>query len=351
MRRVIGLAKRGTGMVSPNPLVGAVLFKDGIRIGEGYHQQFGGPHAEVNAIGSVESPSDLRGSELFVNLEPCSHWGKTPPCTRLIIESGIRKVYIANTDPFPQVNGEGIRQLREAGIEVVTGVMEREGAELNRAFFHAQTHRRPWVTIKVATTLDGRMATRTGDSKWITGELAREDVQWLRFAHDGILTGAGTVRTDNPSLTVRLKGISKQPWRIILDTKAALPLTSQVFSDSWSSRTLWYTSASPDDGRERIPVNEENGKADLAQVMKDLFGRGIHLVLAEAGPTLVSSLIRTGFADELIIYMAPKLTGNGPAFFRADSGMDRLADALVLEPVSSSAAGHDLKLTYRFRRS
>lgn len=350
MRRVIGLAKRGTGLVSPNPLVGAVLFKDGVKVGEGYHQQFGGPHAEVNAIGSVESPSDLKGSDLFVNLEPCAHWGKTPPCTRLIIESGIRTVYIANTDPFPKVNGEGIRQLRESGIEVVTGVMEKEGADLNRAFFTAQTLGRPWVTIKVAMTLDGRISTQTGESKWITGEMAREDVQWLRFAHDGILTGAGTVQSDDPSLTIRLKGISKQPWRIILDTHATLPLTSQVFSDSWSSRTLWYTTASSGNGRESIQVNRKHGKIDLAGVLKDLFDKGIHQVLVEAGPGVVSSLIREGFADELIVYMAPKLTGNGPAFYRADTGMDRLADSLVLEPVSSEAVGPDLKLTYRFRR-
>lgn len=350
MRRVIGLAKRGIGMVSPNPLVGAVLFKDGVKIGEGFHQSFGGPHAEVNAIGSVESPSDLRGAELFVNLEPCSHWGKTPPCTRLIIESGIRKVYIANTDPFPQVNGEGIRQLREAGIDVVTGVMEQEGAVLNRAFFTAQTLGRPWVTIKVAMTLDGRISTQTGESKWITSEGAREDVQWLRFAHDGILTGAGTVRADDPALTIRLKGISKQPWRLILDSLATLPATARVFSDEWKSKTLWYTTRSGDPGRESIVVHAGDGKTSLNEVMRDVFERGIHMVLVEAGPGVVSSFIREGLADELIVYVAPKLTGNGPAFFRAESGMDRLADSLVLEPVSSESIGPDTKLTYRFRR-
>ncbi len=355
MKRVIGMAKRGVGFVSPNPMVGCVIYKDDIKIGEGFHEKFGSPHAEVNAIGSVVNQSDLRGAELFVNLEPCCHFGKTPPCTNLIIQSGIKKVVIANTDPFEKVKGKGIEQLRNAGIEVVTGIMEESGSKLNESFIFAQTNQTPFLTLKVAQTLDGKISTNSGDSKWISNELSRKDVQFLRFESDGILTGIGTVLKDNPLLTVREEGLNKQPFRLILDTKLSIPLNSHIVSDFQKSKTVvFYSEGNP----EKISLLEKSGiqlkkvsknpegKQNLIEVLKFCFEKGIHRILVESGGILGSSLIENGLVNKLVIYQSPKLLGNGKPYFEKQVEVKSIKESLNLKLDSFEQFGDDLKLVY-----
>ena len=355
MKRVIGLAKRGIGFVSPNPMVGCVIFKDGIKIGEGYHEKFGGPHAEVNAIGSVENPTDLTDSELYVNLEPCCHFGKTPPCTNLIIQSKIKRVIIANPDPFEKVKGKGIEQLKNAGIEVITGVMDVLGSSLNESFFYAQTHRKPFVTLKTAQTLDGYISVKNGDSKWISNELSRKDVQTLRFEHDAVLSGIGTVLKDNPHFTVREKGLNKQPFRLILDTHLSVPLVNNVVSDSLSEKTIIFYS---DGNTEKINElksrkvgvvqirKSSNGKVDLNEVMDWCFQNGFHRILVESGGGLSTELLDNGLVNKLIVYVAPKLLGNGHPFFSQSKEMEKMSGAMNLKLDSYSQFGDDLKLVY-----
>lgn len=358
MKRVIGMAKRGIGFVSPNPMVGCVIYKDEIKIGEGFHEKFGSPHAEVNAIGSVVNQSDLRGAELFVNLEPCCHFGKTPPCTNLIIQSGIKKVVIANTDPFEKVKGKGIEQLRNAGIEVVTGIMEESGSKLNESFIFAQINKTPFVTLKIAQTLDGKISTNSGDSKWISNELSRKDVQFLRFESDGILTGIGTVLKDNPLLTVREEGLNKQPFRLILDTKLSISLTSNIVADEYKLKTIIFYStgnvekkvALEKNGIQliEIPVTTD-GKLNLAAVMKFCFEKGIHRILVESGGILGSSLIEKGLVNKLVIYQSPKLLGNGKPFFEKQVEMKSMKESSNLRLDSFAQFGDDLKLVYYFK--
>ncbi|MBN8705446.1 MAG: bifunctional diaminohydroxyphosphoribosylaminopyrimidine deaminase/5-amino-6-(5-phosphoribosylamino)uracil reductase RibD [Bacteroidetes bacterium] len=350
MRRVIGLAKQGLGRVSPNPLVGCVIYKDGVKIGEGLHEKFGGPHAEVNAIGSVTNPADLAGSELFVNLEPCCHFGKTPPCTNLIIQSGIKRVVISNLDPFEKVSGNGVKQLREAGIEVIIGVMETEGAELNRPFFFSQKNKLPFVTVKIAQTADGRISTVSGQSKWITGESSRKDVQNLRFASDAVLTGSGTAKADNPSLTVRLDGNDKQPFRILLDSHLSVPAESNLFTDSFSSKTIVFHSdqiTGPCGPKSSfLPVSEAENGLNLHQILEICFKKGIHQILVEAGPGVVTSLLKSGLVNQLVIYQAGKLLGNGKSWFENPDILQTVSDGIQLKLDSVEMIQNDLKISY-----
>ena len=230
MRRCISLAKKSYGRVSPNPLVGAVIFDDDFRIiSEGRHEKYGENHAERNAI--LNSKEEVKGKNIIVNLEPCSHFGKTPPCADLIIKKGIKKVIIGMQDPNPIVSGNGIKKLMEAGIEVVTGISEKECREINEIFIVNQTEKRPFVAIKTATTLDGKIATASGNSKWITDEISRKEVQKLRNIYDAVLTSSQTVKNDNPSLTCRIKN-GRNPVRIILDTNLTTLPGSKVYEDN-----------------------------------------------------------------------------------------------------------------------
>ena len=223
MRLALDLARSAQGQTSPNPLVGAICVKDGQIIGTGAHLKAGTPHAEVHAL--LMAGTESRGADLYVTLEPCAHIGKTPPCTDLIITSGIRRVFVASIDPNPSVNGTGIRLLKAAGIEVVTGILQEEAEQLNRAFFHFINYGKPYVTLKAAATLDGRLSTQTGDSKWITSDAARTDVHHLRHTHDAILVGVQTVLHHNPFLTTRLPHGGKNPIRIILTPALRTPAT------------------------------------------------------------------------------------------------------------------------------
>lgn len=323
MMECLHLAQKGGGYVSPNPMVGAVLVKNGKVIGRGYHKYFGGPHAEVNAIRSAST--SVAGATLYVNLEPCNFYGKTPPCTDLIIKSKIKKVIVGTLDPNPFVAGKGVRQLRKNGIEVVTGVLEQECRKLNEAFFKFITTHLPFVTLKIAQTLDGKIADITGKSKWLTNKKSRTIVHTLRSQYDAVLVGAGTVNKDNPQLTVRnVKG--RNPLRVIIDRHFTVNPNAKVFSGE--SPTIIFTSERQlrknrtkgmkleKRGVEIIPMNDsKNGAYNLKKVLSTLGSRGIASVLVEGGATIFSMFLDQQLADKLIIFIAPKIFGGGlPAF-------------------------------------
>jgi len=316
MQRALELARQGRGRVRPNPLVGAVITRDDRIIGEGAHQQYGGPHAEINALHSLSGSSD--GATMYVNLEPCTYDGKTPPCVPAIIEAGIARVVIGMQDPNPKVNGQGIRQLREAGIEVVTGVLEREAAELNRGFVQYMRTGYPWVTLKLALTIDGFMADDTGHSRWITGPDSRKQVHRWRAEHDAILVGSGTIQADNPLLTVR-ETAGPNPLRVVVDPRGEAPADARVFSDR-EAETVVITSTDPGNGLPDPAVaplilSPENGGAKgipWEEILRTLVReKQVLSVFVEGGAGIASSLLTSGFVNELIIMTGPKILGQG----------------------------------------
>jgi len=352
MWRCLELAERGAGSVSPNPMVGSVIVCAGRVIGEGWHRQYGGPHAEVDAIASVEDESLLRQSTLYVNLEPCSHYGKTPPCADLIVEKRIPRVVVGCLDPHEKVAGKGIARLREAGIEVTVGVLEAESERLNEAFMTSHRKGRPFVALKTAQTLDGRIATSLGASKWITGEESRCQVHRLRCIYDAVLCGASTVLADNTELTVRFCA-GRQPLRVLLDPRLQVPHEFRIFNDA--AKTLVFAlreEADPDlvrqleaRGIEVATVGEAEGSLDFAEVFAELHKRRLLSVLVEGGSRLASAMVRSGFVDKYYVFIAPKLFGgDGLASFGAlgvthpdyavklsFSGIRRFGEDLLLE--------------------
>jgi len=315
MRRAIELAEKGEGKVAPNPLVGAVLVDDyGNIVAQGWHEQYGGAHAEVNAI--KKAGEKAAGATLYVTLEPCAHQGKTPPCAPFIVESGIKKVVIGTKDTNENAKG-GIKILEEGGVEVITGILEKECRKLNEIFFKNIEKKLPFVAIKVATTLDGKIATKTGSSKWITSEKAREEVQRLRNKYDAILTGSNTVLIDNPSLTCRLKG-GKNPTRILIDREKKVPHSSKIFNED-GTKVLVYSDFKM-----------------LLEVFEDLYKNGITSVLVEAGGGLVSALIKENIPDKIYQFIAPKILGEGKSFVEGFNIKD-IYDCIILENVSLSA--------------
>jgi diaminohydroxyphosphoribosylaminopyrimidine deaminase/5-amino-6-(5-phosphoribosylamino)uracil reductase len=313
MQRCIELAANGLGHVAPNPLVGSIVVHEGKIVGEGYHQHFGGPHAEVHAIRDALhkiSEEQLRESTLYVNLEPCSHHGKTPPCASLIISRGIPKVVIGNTDPFEQVNGNGIRLLNEAGIQVKTGILEKESAELNRRFFTFQTKKRPYIILKYAQTADRFIAPEFPDpeKRWISNELSKQLVHKWRTEEPGIMVGAATALNDNPQLTARLHH-GKNPTRIIIDRQGRLPLGLRIFDGE--VETLIFTTVHRSGGRnyEFIALNDDDQFAE--NMLSELHRRSIQSILVEGGRQLLNLLIRKNIWDEARIFTAPQTFGNG----------------------------------------
>lgn len=318
MIRALELAGKGVGAVSPNPLVGAVIVKNGHVIGEGWHKQLGGPHAERNALAACSGSP--RGADLYVNLEPCCHFGKTPPCTEAIIESGIRRVVVGTADPNPKVRGKGIRMLRENGIRVETGVLKEECEELNRVFFHFIKFGTPYVVMKYAMTMDGKIATTTGKSKWITGENARERVHEDRGRYSSVMAGVGTVLSDNPLLTCRKPG-GRNPVRIICDTRLRTPLTSQVIKTAGEVPTVIATGCQDEEalkpyrvaGCDILVLPVSDGSIDLRRLMEKLGGAGIDSVLLEGGGTLNWSALKSGIVNRVQAYIAPKIFGGREA--------------------------------------
>ena len=318
MRIAIKEAKKGEGFTNPNPMVGAALVKDGRVIGKDFHHRYGGFHAERNVILNCREP--VEGAKLYVTLEPCCHYGKTPPCTDIIIESGIREVYIGSMDPNPLVAGKGVKQLKKHGIKVVTGVCEAECLELNRVFFHYIKHKTPYVIMKYAMTADGKIATRTGKSKWITSEAARGRVQESRHKYMGIMAGVGTVLTDNPALTCRQEG-KKSPVRIICDSRLRTPLTSELVRTAGEVPVILATAEGDaekkkpylDAGCEVLTISEKDGHIDLNVLMQKLGALGIDSILLEGGGMLNYSALKSGIVHAVEQYIAPKLFGGTAA--------------------------------------
>ena len=313
MKKCLVLAKQGEGKVSPNPLVGAIIFDDDFNIiSKGCHAKYGENHAERNAI--LNTNCNLKGKSLIVNLEPCSHYGKTPPCADLIIQRGIKKVIIGMIDPNPIVSGNGIKKLKQAGIEVLTGILEDECKILNEIFIKNQTQNLPFITIKTATTLDGKIATKTGNSKWITDEFSRNEVQKLRNKYDAILTSSSTVLIDNPSLTCRLKN-GKNPIRIIIDTNLKTSPEANVYKNDGTKVIIITTENRKNhDNIKYIQCPSKNSMIDLAQAVKLLYNEGIKSILVEAGAKLNNAFIQENIADKLIQFIAPKILSDNTAF-------------------------------------
>jgi diaminohydroxyphosphoribosylaminopyrimidine deaminase/5-amino-6-(5-phosphoribosylamino)uracil reductase len=314
MQRVLALAEKGRGQVHPNPMVGAILLRGGRLVGEGFHRRFGEAHAEVEAIKNAGGRA--RGSTLYVNLEPCAHWGKTPPCVEAVIRAGVKRVVVAMKDPNPTVSGRGFRKLRSAHIPVIAGVLEEEARYLNRAFVTWVTKKRPYITMKVASSLDGRTATITGESKWITSREARGVGHMLRAGVDAIAVGRSTIAMDNPSLTAH--GLGKDPVRLVFDSRLRSPVKSKVFSQE---ATTWCLATDHSvlkhlDQMKRRGVQVILCKPDAAKrvsvtdAMRQLAVKGIAHLLIEGGLTLQQSFLEAGIVDEVVWFIAPVIIGN-----------------------------------------
>ncbi len=318
MRECFRLARMGEGMVSPNPLVGAVLVRGGRIIGRGYHRRFGGPHAEVECL--KHARGQVAGATLYVNLEPCSHFGKTPPCADLIVRSGIRKVVVATADPNPRVSGRGIRRLRSAGIVVDVGVLEEDARNLNRSFFLHIARRRPYVHVKIAQTLDGMIASRSGRPRWISSRESRAMVHRWRAQYDAVLVGVGTVIADDPRLTVRMhKG--RNPATVILDGGLRVPEDAALFKADRHVFVITSASALTRSARKAKRLEKRGAillgirgsgiTLNLYQAMKALYHHDIGSVLVEGGREVFSQFLRRGPVDELSIFLAPTVMGHG----------------------------------------
>lgn len=318
MERAIELAKRARGFTSPNPMVGAVIVKDGRVIGEGYHERCGELHAERNALASLTESAE--GATIYVTLEPCCHYGKTPPCTEAIIEHKLAKVVIGSRDPNPLVSGKGAAILRKAGIEVVEDFMREECDAINPIFFHYITTKRPYVAMKYAMTMDGKIATRTGASRWITGEAARNHVQTLRHAYKGIMVGIGTVLADNPMLNCRMQG-GIDPVRIVCDTHLRIPMDCQIVQTADTIETILATSTNEKEkidqlikkGVQILQIPEKDGCIDLNLLMQTLGEKGIDSILLEGGGRLNDSFLREKLIQKAYVYLAPKIFGGEDA--------------------------------------
>ena len=338
MRRALFLAEQGRYSTSPNPMVGCVLVRDGAIVAEGWHRRAGEAHAEVDALANCD---DARGATMYVTLEPCAHHGRTPPCADAVIASGVATVVVAMRDPHEVVDGRGLEKIRAAGIEVVEGVLEAEARRLNEKFVWAVTHDLPFVTLKAGMTLDGKLATIARESQWITSGAAREKSLALREEFDAILVGGGTVRADNPRLTRRL-GLSPTPWtRVVLDGDGDVPPHSKIFHDG--GKTLLFTSnRSAHEG----DVIATNGRPDLADILAQLYDRGIRSLLVEGGAVVHSELIRRGLWQKMVVFVAPMIVGGGdaPSIFFGE-GVARLTDAYRFRFDRAEFVGNDLMIT------
>jgi diaminohydroxyphosphoribosylaminopyrimidine deaminase/5-amino-6-(5-phosphoribosylamino)uracil reductase len=348
MQLAMELAEKGCGFVNPNPMVGAVIVKNGEVIGQGFHEKYGGPHAERNALASCKvSPY---GATLYVTLEPCCHVGKTPPCTQAILESGISRVVIGHGDPNPLVAGKGIELLRQEGIEVVDGVLKDQCEKQNKVFFHYITTRTPYVVMKYAMTMDGKIATVTGNSKWITGEVARQRVHQDRSHYTAIMVGVGTVLMDDPLLTCRIEN-GRNPVRIICDTHLRTSLFAKVVSTAREIPTIFATSCTDkerykpyqDAGCKILTVPQTNGHLDLRELMKKLGEEKIDSVLLEGGAALNWSALKSGVVKKVQAYLATKLFGGENAKTPvAGLGVNNPEDAFFLTDAVVTSLGGDV---------
>lgn len=319
IQECIELARMGEGRVSPNPLVGAiVLDKNGNVVGRGYHKKYGEAHAEVNALN--EAKDKAQDGTLYLNLEPCSHYGKTPPCIDKVIEAGIKRLVVGMVDPNPLVAGTGIKKAQEAGIEVKVGVLEDKCTKLNEIFIKYITLKKPFIAIKTASTTDGKIATKTGSSKWITSDAAREEVQRLRNKYDAILTGSGTIMADNPNLTCRMEN-GKNPIRVIIDSEFKTSPDSKVYNDDGIKVIIAASESVSDEKANKYPKNVEilkcplnqNGKINLHYLVDKLYEYKISSIMIEAGGILNGAFIKNDLVDKFYFFIAPKILGDNQA--------------------------------------
>jgi diaminohydroxyphosphoribosylaminopyrimidine deaminase/5-amino-6-(5-phosphoribosylamino)uracil reductase len=351
MKAALTLARRGLGMVWPNPTVGCVIVADGHVIARGWTQRGGRPHGETEAL--AHAGAAARGATAYVSLEPCCHWGKTPPCTDALIGAGIARVLVPIEDPDPRVSGRGIARLREAGIAVETGLCAAAAAELNAGFFLRLSTGRPLTTLKLATTLDGQLATSTGESRWITGERARDRAHLLRASHDAVMIGSNTVLSDDPLLTCRLPGLDEwSPVRVVVDSRLRVPLTARVVAEARRVPTWFITLRHGDAARREafrgcgvelieVPATPDH-TVDMAAAFQELGRRGLTRVLVEGGATLAAVLLRAGLVDRLAWFHAPSLIGGDGIPAVAPLGITNLEDAPRFERLSLEPVGDDV---------
>ncbi len=349
MRRALRVAERGRGSTSPNPPVGAVLVRDGVVIGEGAHHGPGTDHAEVEAI---RAAGDARGATLYLTLEPCTHHGRTPPCAPAVIASGIARAVIATTDPNPNEQGAGIEALRAAGIEVTVGVLDEEARALIAGFARLVTSGKPLVTLKIAQSLDGRVAAADGSSKWITGPAARRDAHRLRAAADVVLTGIGTVLADDPALTCRLRGFTgAQPTRVVVDSTARTPLDAKILLPD-APTLIAVTGKATEDavaalrarGVEVVVFAGRDARIDIVSLLEELGRRGMSEVLVESGPQLAGELVEHGLVDRYVFYIAPKLLGTVGLSGIAGLVVPNIADAREFTVTNVRRLGADIRI-------
>ncbi|MBE0651298.1 MAG: bifunctional diaminohydroxyphosphoribosylaminopyrimidine deaminase/5-amino-6-(5-phosphoribosylamino)uracil reductase RibD [Bacteroidales bacterium] len=354
MQQAIELSKNGMGFVNPNPLVGAVIVKDNRVVGKGWHEYFGGPHAEINAI--RDARGNTEGATIYVTLEPCSHYGKTPPCSLAIIQNKFARVVVGSVDPNHLVAGKGINMIRNAGIKVQSGIMEKEVQELNEVFFKFIRTRLPFVVMKTAMSLDGKIATVTGDSQWISGETSRKQVHQLRNQYAAVMVGINTVLKDNPLLNVRdVQGKIKNPVRIVVDSRARIPLESKLLNTPETAETIVaVTNQAPKSKIKAIEKKgaivhicpETGGRVDLLFLMKEIAAGDIDSILLEGGGTLNFEALKQGVVDKIVAFVAPKILGGTEAFTSVEGkGFAALQEAVQIENLKACPSGEDIMLT------
>ena len=352
MQLAYNLAKKGCGGVSPNPLVGAVIVKEGKIIGEGYHEIYGGPHAEVNAFRSAKE--SVEGATMYVTLEPCSHFGKTPPCAQAIVDNKIARVVVGMLDPNPLVSGRGVKLLQENGIEVESDFLSAELTQLNRVFLKFIQSKQPYIIMKTAMTLDGKIASRTGDSRWVSNEYSRARVHELRNELMAIMLGVDTVIADDPMLTTRLSNNKKgrNPIRIVVDSKARIPLDSKILNTSAEAKTIVAVTVAANKnkvdkinalGNEVLIIEEKDGRVDLNHLMQVLGEKGIDGILLEGGATLNYAALESQIIDEVHAYIAPKIIGGSEAKTPVGGeGIEKMSDAVNLQNVRFENIADDI---------
>ena len=351
MKRVMELASKGSGSTSPNPLVGAVIVKDGAIIGEGWHQRVGEAHAEVNAIQNAVKP--VEGATIYVNLEPCSHFGRTPPCAAELVKRKFKRVVVAMEDPNPLVAGRGIKLLRDNGIQVDIGLDKLEALKLNDVFIKYITVKKPLVLLKAAMTLDGKTATKTGDSKWISSELSRGYVHHLRNRYSSILVGSNTVIRDDPQLTTRLEGLKgRNPVRIVVDSKGRIPVDARVLETGENTKTIIATTPDMEEeklnylrarGVDIIITGKKEGRVDLGQLVEELGRRGMDSLMVEGGGTIAAAFLEQGLVDKAAVFIAPVIIGGKEAPTPVmGTGTSLISDGYRLKHQSISTFGGDV---------
>lgn len=352
MRVALNLARNAQGRTSPNPLVGAVIVREGRIVGAGWHRKAGTPHAEIHALNMAGELA--QGATLYVTLEPCSHHGRTGPCAEAVVKAGIKRCVIAMGDPNPKVAGQGIAILQQAGIEVRCGLLEEEARQLNEVFLKWISTRRPFVVLKTAMSLDGKIATQTGKSQWITSEMARARVHEYRDLYDGILVGIGTVLADDPSLTTRLAdGNGKNPLRIVVDSQARTPLTAKVVTDGQAHTLIAVAASAPAERVQALQaagvevlVAGDKSKVDLSILMAKLGEQEISSVFVEGGGTVNFALLKAGLVDKVHAFIAPKIIGGREALTSVEGdGFAELSEAVELEDTTVEQLGPDILLT------